>query len=612
MKSKFLFTASLIGLVTFLFSELFFSELLIFNTAISLGAFLFLPLLVDKLFQLKFHFASIYLSYLGAYIVITFIAKIFGIDIFFMANLARILVVIGTFAAASILVLQLNKEVKIKYAYILVLIAATIAAFILSFVIIRQSGSIVALDSLQHQAVVNQIYSDLKICLLPSQCNNLFLKDGYTTIYHSILFFVSPSDYSIEERLYTLDIVWLTLSAISIFIFARKFINHNFVASIAAAIPLFIFVNGSYEFSFFIPQTFTFFIFLISYKRELFKKKEFIALSIILIMCHLIMGAFLVTILGLMEFVKRRMVSIRPLTVVGILSLLFTILLSSLNLTIEKIFQSAEVEFLGDYTNKEFPINFGEFININPVLLTSFAVITGLFLANRIKRNGTSILIPIAFFLASTYFIAPTYANKFLIGIGVFVSIVIVDTIFRYIWNLNYQRIILGLIFAVSILSYLNNYRFYLTFYKTGEDTISVLNKKESGLITFLRQTELECVIVTDPFTQIAITGLTRFETANAQYMNPEYRKIIHNFLQDPSASKLGNVLTYPGYKQTCFIYSYRLEEARVENIDMWANQIYYYVVDSTRTLNSEIDPVQLLDTEMDLVYKDKYYYVYR
>ncbi len=610
MKNKILFITSLLGLSLFILSEILFQQLFFINLLFTLAAFLFLPLIIDRIWKLKIHFAFIYLSYFGAYIVVAFLSQM-DFEIFFLADLVRVMVVLGFLGCLTYLT-QIAAEAEFKWNYALVLALGIIAALFINFVVIRQSGSIVALDELQHQSVVNQVYSDLKICLLPSQCNNLFLKDGYTTLYHSVLFFSSPADFSIEERLFSLDVIWLILSVAAIFIFAKKFLSDNLVAEVASILAIFVFINGSYEFVFFIPQTFTFFIFLISYKKAKCTLLEFITFATVMIASHLVMGTFLVFVMAVLELLKHKVITERALTLVAILGLVLTLLMNAYNLTFERIFQASEVEFLGDYTNKEFPLSLVELVNVNPVLVVSITATAMLFLLNKIKLPETGLLIPVTFFMASTYFLAPTYSNKFLVGIGVFMSIIVIDSLFKYLKDINYKTAIIVILFALSIFSFISNYRFYLTFYKSGENSYSVLNGKEAGLIQFLRNTNLECIIVTDPFSQIAVTGLTRFETSQAQYMDPQYRKIINNFLQNPNEARLAPVLEFPGYKDICFVYSYRFEEARIEKIDMWANQLYYYIVDSPKTLTSSLEPIKLLSDEMDLVYKDNYYYIFK
>lgn len=619
MKNKLIaLTALISGLSIFFVSEYFYTELILINVTFSLLSFLFLPYIIGKIVELKYHFSSIYLAYLGLYITVTFLAQILGLNIYVVSNIIRILVVMAFLVALyfyAIKEIEQRKDLDIRnldYKYPLLLVAGLIVALFINFVVIRQANSIVALDLLQHQSVVNQVYSDLKICLFPSQCNNLFLKDGYTTLYHSIQFFVSPTDSFIDQRIYTLDIAWLIISAVSIFIFAKKFIQNKFALALATFVALLTFVNGAYEFSFFIPQGFVFFIFLISYTKEKLDKFKLGSLILILVLTHFIIGAYLAFFLLVLEALKTKYLNIRNLTFVGVLAVIFTALLSALNLTFEKLIQASEVEYLGTATNKAFPENILELINMNPVIIFLFFGIAIAYLIGKLKERNTFVLIPIALISISIYFLAPTYANKFLIGVGLYSALIISDLLFQYIKEIRAQAIASGLLILLTLFSFINNYNSILTFYKTADSTISALNGKEAGLIKFLRQTEMDCTIVTDPFSQIAITGLTRFETANGQYMDPVYRKIIHNFLQTPTSLNLNTMIDFPGYSSPCFIYSYRFEEARVEKFDMWANQLYSYVVISEKTVSSSIEPIKTLSVEMDLVYKDKYYYVYR
>jgi hypothetical protein len=431
-------------------------------------------------------------------------------------------------------------------------------------------------------------------------------------LYHSILFFVSPPDNFIQQRIFNLDIAWVIISAVSIFIFAKKFIDHRLALALGSFIGLLTFVNGAYEFSFFIPQAFVFFIFLTSYTKEKLSRTKLISLIAILILTHFVIGAYLSFFLVVLEGLKRKFINTRSLTFVGLLAVIFTVLLSAYELTFEKLLQADEIKFLGITTNKVFPENILELINMNPVLIPLLFIISILVLIGKLKERNTIILVPIALISVSIYFLAPTYANKFLIGVGLYTAIVVSDLLFYFVKE---QRKLIGSVAVLTLLSlfaFINNYNAILTFYKTSEYSVSALNEKEFGVVDFLRKADLECVVVTDPFSQIVITGLTRFETAQAQYMNTEYRKIIHSFLQNPTQAKLSSVLTYPGYENICFVYSYRFEETRVEKIDTWANQLYYYIVDSSKELTSTIEPIRVLNDRMELVYKDKYYYVFK
>ncbi len=594
----------------FVLSEILYSDLLILNLGLSLAAFLFLPKLIKEVFNIKFHFSLIYLAYLGAYITAVFLARTFSLDLFVLSTIIRLLVGIGFYG-----LLSLNfyvREYKIDWRYIALLVVALIGILFLNFGVLRQPGSIISLDSLQHQSVVNQSYSDLKICISPSQCNNLFLKDGYTTTYHSVLFFVSPSDFLTQSRIAAMDIVWLVISAIAVFMFVKHFIKDQRMQVIVTAVSLLVFVNGAYEFILFIPQTFSFFIFMMSFTRKKLSNLELVTFAISMLLVHLIMGAFLTFLMVMFELIKRKTVGLKSITLVATLGMILTFLFSALQLTFEKIFQSSEIEFLGNATNKAFPENLTELANINLILVIGLLATTLVYLLGFRKEKASFTLLPLALTSVAVYFFSPTYANKFLIGIGLYGAIVVIEIISDLIKNATTELIVITLCIAFSALAFVGNYKLTLSFYKTGDNVYSALNGKEKSLINFLKNTQLDCEVVTDPFSQIAITGLTKFQTYQGQYMSPDYRKIIHNFLQKPNEATLGAVLAYLDQENTCFIYSYRLEEARVEKIDMWANQLYYYVVDSSKTLNDDLEPIKVLDKDMNLVYRDKYYYVFK
>ena len=610
-KRLFLTIIGAISLALFVLSEIFVTELVHLNTVITLSALLFLPVLLNNTFKLKFHFSLIYVFYFILFLVLSILSSLGILDNYILSSLARLVIVFGFFGTTAVHLAYSSYAKLPDLKDVLAIMTVAAVSLVIVFVGIRDVNSLVSPDILQHQAVVNQVFEENKVCALPSQCNNLFLKDGYTTLHHSLIYFLSPLEKDTDLRLYSLDIAWVFISAVAVFMFCKKYLKDNFLTAVTSLVALNVFINYAYPFSFFVPQTLALMIFILSFRKEGFTKVNLITLVIVLMLTHFIMGTFLALFLIVLFLIKQTNTSVKAVNFTLVLGVIFTTLLSIANITFEQVIQKDEIVFLGGTTNPQFPQNLVDLLNVGPIVIILFIVAAFL---NFRKNEDEDISVLIAFVLLSfsAYLLGPTYAKKFLIGIGLWMAIVIVHYLKKFLeTNTNRFNAALVVVVILSMFTFITNYNSYLVYFDTSNQ-VSVYKTKDQALVDYLNKTKLNCTLVSDPITQIIVTGLTKFETVQGQYMTTEYRQVIHSFLQNPDPAKLRQVLNFPQEEEICFVYSYRLEEARVERIDMWANQLYFYVVDSSKTLSSSIDPIKVLNDEMDLVYKDNYYYIFK
>ncbi|MEO6729086.1 MAG: hypothetical protein ABIM99_04135, partial [Candidatus Dojkabacteria bacterium] len=177
---------------------------------LTLPSFISTVLLQKRYFG--FTAALSFLIYPASYLVIFLINKITGIEITTLGNAVWLLMVIFWNLLLVIKIVYSDEHPLIQTSNNIINLIVAVVAFGISFSTIRQEGSVVALDYMQHQAVINQSVSLGNICLTPSACSNIFLQNGYTTFYHSVLSFITTfSGNNLEKSIYTIDIVWAIL-----------------------------------------------------------------------------------------------------------------------------------------------------------------------------------------------------------------------------------------------------------------------------------------------------------------------------------------------------------------------------------------------------------------
>ena len=172
------------------------------------------------------------------------------------------------------------------------------------------------------------------------------------------------------------------------------------------------------------------------------------------------------------------------------------------------------------------------------------------------------------------------------------------------------QTILLSLILLSSLPFYFSNLKNYLTFYTQNTGVISGKIQEDTSLIQYLsKQKNLECQIVSDPYTQLAVRGETLFETAAGQYQNLETRKAIVEFITKPNNKTYENMIVqYDIDSQFCFLYTSRMESiARYVNPNNipWINNLYDYEINNNYGVYNQNLVDLLLNKGFHIIYSD-------
>lgn len=463
------------------------------------------------------------------------------------------------------------------------------------YIYLRQQDSVVALDYLQHTTVTNKMFYNNQICITPNQCSNLFLQTGYTTFYHIILGNITTFIQANPIKVfYVLDLIWPLICSIPLYYLFKTFVKKTLWAQIGVLLSLLVFVTGAYEFTFFIPQTFAFLIFLMTLREGKLTKKQIIPITILLISIHFVMGTFLAIYLWikyiLLDNLKKKN-EIRICYLVSILTLFFFTLANIAGFSIEKLIQTEEIETIGAVTNTYFPNNIYTYTGIlGPIYL----LITLITIANILRRktNKTSLWAFTFLMIGSIcYFLAPTYANKFTIGAGVFASILIV----QFLSNLKLSMITRTLLTIAIIFIFGTNfyihYKEYLIFYTQTDGTVSAITEEDMDVVEYLKENKDITYIVSDPYTQIIVAALANVDTANAQYMNLKTRQNLITYLENPDSSTYETLITSPGIEtdNPTILYSSRLHTSITEKNTSWTYNIYSLEKDNSKPI-IEID----------------------
>ncbi len=293
------------------------------------------------------------------------------------------------------------------------------------FLSIRTLDTIISLDYLQHLTVSEKMKIGEQLCLTPNQCSELFLKLGYTTIYHSILGFLTAfSNENPLRALFFIDIAYPLVIATLAFNFLKRFSKNLIIVALFSLMTILIYVNGTYETTLFLPQTLAFVFFLSILIQKKTEFKTLIASGVLLVLTHFVMGPFLFAFLVLkyllVEKIDSKILSSfkKPIFFFSLFTPLLFVLVSSSGFSIEKYFQKSDIAVIGGLTNMPFPQNLWIYLSIwggvGIFLLSSI-----LFQKNKRKPWYIYSLI----YLSATlclYLLSPTYANKFLMGISIF------------------------------------------------------------------------------------------------------------------------------------------------------------------------------------------------
>jgi hypothetical protein len=484
---------------------------------------------------------------------------------------------------------------------------------IFTFVLIRQRDSVVALDYLQHLTVPNKMFNDGILCILPGQCSNLFLQHGYTTFYH--LVFGNLSTFigtNSIKTFYMLDIVFPLVVSIPIYLKLKEITKSTPWSQLGVLLALLTFVMGGYDFVFFIPQTFALYLLILALREKELKLPQLFFISILLVSTHFIIGTVFAGYLWFRFLIIRNLKTRKEKTVfllLLLLSVIFFCLANIAGFSTEKLLQEEAVKVIGSLTNAYYPSNLTVYIqNLGAgwllVIVAYFSV-----LINRKRDVEDLSLLSFITFGISFYFLAPTYANKFAIGLGFFVTILII----KYLWKLGFKPAMKIVLFMLLIpiwgLNYFVQYSRYLTFYTQEDGTASAIVKEDEAIIEYLTENNLtDRFIVSDPYTQIIIASLGNIDTVNAQYMPLETRENLLRYLENPSAQTYEQLLTSPGIparEDITILYTSRLHRSIELNDQAWLYNVYSLPTNNSYSIN-EVGKYLIEDQERlnnDLIY---------
>ena len=469
--------------------------------------------------------------------------------------------------------------------------AALFSLFIAVFV--RQQDSVVALDYLQHLTVPNAMMHDGALCLLPGQCANLFLKQGYTTFYHVILGNLAvflPNDPA--KTFFMLDLVYPLVASIPLYSLFKRITRKVFWSQLGVLLSLLVFVTGGFDFAFFIPQTLALLLFITIFCEEKMNLGKLAITTLLLIPIHFIFGTLFAFYLWLKHYIVDH-IKTKGETRVYIIILLsfvaFTLLTNITGFSIEKTLQLEDVRAIGGITNLAFPDNIVAYLgSLGAGWIYVVISLLGISLYTVRSRKALSALTFLVLGLGF-FFLAPTYANKFALGLGVFSSILII----AYLSTLNLKimgKLLISLsLIAIFGINFYIQYNRYVAFYTQENGTTSVFVEEDSAIVDYLNKHDEETFIVSDPYTQLVIAALTRTETPNAQYMPLETRANVQQYLTDPNPANYETLRKSPGIPNgTDFdiLYTSRLYRSLLYEDTSWLYNMYSLNINNSEKVN--------------------------
>lgn len=477
---------------------------------------------------------------------------------------------------------------KIVKNIILGMIPALILS-VLTATLIRQKDSVVALDYLQHTTVPNKMYYGDQICILPSQCSNLFLQHGYTTFYHIILGFLTTFIHNDPiKTFFMLDILLPIVASTPLFYIFKKYTKNNLWSQLGVFISLSVFVTGAYEFIFFIPQTFAFLIFLMALKVEKMDFKKLVALTLLLTSIHFIFGP---TLSGLLWFKfiildkLNKRIEIKVTYLILLLTAIFFLLANIAGFSFEKMLQEDAVNIIGSLTNTYYPNNLTSIWNILGAVWLFIPVIYITNIFERSKSKASIVATSFTVIMLILYLLAPTYANKFTMGIGVYVSILLIIFLSKRNFNIISKITIFTILPIIFFTNFYIRYREYLTFYTQYNGRVSAVTEEDMKIVEYFKSnTNPPRYVISDPYTQIILTSLANIDTPRAQYMLLDLRENLYSYLKNPTPAtyeKLISTESFPTGQDIGILLSSRLYRSLLYEDKSWIYNIYSLDINS-------------------------------
>ncbi len=505
----------------------------------------------------------------------------------------------------------------LNFAYTLI----PFAIFIVVTALIRDYGSIISSDILIHKTVLNGMLDPETIGLMPATYSNTFTGQGYPILmYHTFLHMITNS-FNLPFNLvgYFLDLCLTLIFSLVAFRFFLKYYN-PFWSIVGTTMALLTFENLAYTSHFLIPQTLAFLFFLKILTDKKLTTKQLIIAGMVLTITHFFMGIFLTAFLFLKHFYLEKLLTKKKeeknfLILETFLLFAFIILLSAAGFSIERYFQQENIHWFGSLSNPDFPNKLPVIFNLLGAVW--ILLIYGLFRILGKKERSLPELIGYFGILIclGIYFLAPIFASKFFLGFGFFASLVLIS----WLSNIN-SKFISASVATILILAYAFNFStqfLELTrFLEQSDGTRSALVEKDFELAEYWKKEQPNCLLISDPQTQLTAHSIGEGETIRGMYMTLESRKILAEFVRKSSKENLNNVLEIEEveeiqHENICIGISQRLIEMGERNRS-WENIISTYQVDHRNTyLQTSHDMFKILDAH-ERIYIDNYHAIFK
>jgi hypothetical protein len=472
---------------------------------------------------------------------------------------------------------KINKVETTFLNFLYTLIPFTIFVILMAF--IRDYGSIISTDILIHKTVLNGMQDPNTFGIMPATYSNTFTGQGYPILmYHTFLDMITNA-FSLPFHLvgYFVDICLTLIFSLVTFRFFLKYYS-SFWAIVGTTLVLLTFENLAYTAHFFIPQTLAFLFFLKILTDRKLTSKELIFSGILLTLTHFFIGAFLTVFLIIKHFyfegilLKKGVENKNFLFIETFLLFAFIILLSAAGFSIEKYFQKETVEWFGNLSNPDFVNKFSTLFNL--LGAAWFLLLFAFFRTLGKKKRSLPELIGYFGILITLgiFFLSPTFASKFLLGFGFFSSLLLISWFSDIDFPKRSLQIVLvtALVLAYS-LNFSNQFLELTRFLEQKDGTRTALVKKDDDLVQFWQISRPDCVLISDPQTQLIIHSIGKGTTARGMYITLESRKKLAEFVREPSQSNLIKVVEIEELdniknKEICIGISQRLIEMAERN----------------------------------------------
>ena len=568
---------------------------------ISISSLFVLPAVISKLITKKSYFGIGYvlstLIYPLTYLLIYLIAKWLNLDPHLLYR--AVAYIFLSFTVFSLIFLLFKRDLgnyaSMKKGFFLYI---GVFIFLISIYLVLgiKTDALLGTDFLQHNAVALEMANG-RLCLTPNQCSELFQKLGYTTYFHSIQVF-SAIGFGISVGLAStiFNFAFVATSSLVVASILSKYLKNKYVILLGTLATISIFEIGAYSFSFIIPQTFTLLLFLNILAEKKLKISGLLFSIPILLANHFIFGPIFAVLAAVyyifVKLLKKQNDFLKVIAMVAMLAAIIAFLANFRGFSIEKFFQLSDVAILGGFSNYYFPENISFLFSQYGFLLILFLIATIYTFVKKKSQPFTFFSISYVYICLALFFLAPTYASKFLIGSSFFMAF----TIIMMLKNLKFRPWILAtistLIFISCIPFYFTSFKKYITFYTQNTGEISGFTQEDKGLIEYLSDNKFNCEIVSDPYTQLIVRGNTTYETAGAQYQGLTTRKAIVDFIQDPTNTTYEGILAqHEISNRFCFVYTSRIQSIdryhSIENVP-WVNNLYEYEIDNNYGVSNQ------------------------